>query len=127
NFFYFRFLYDLEDSVTTKIEKIVTEIYGASGVTYSKQAKLVLQNIDEIGVNKYPVCMAKTQYSFSDDSKKLGAPEDFEVLVKDINIYNGAEIITVLLNNIMTMPGLSKKPSYENIDIDENGEIVGIF
>lgn len=123
----FKFLYNLEDSVTTKIEKIVTEIYGASGVTYSKQAKLVLQNIDEIGVNKYPVCIAKTQYSFSDDSKKLGAPEDFEVLVKDINIYNGAEIITVLLNNIMTMPGLSKKPSYENIDIDENGEIVGIF
>lgn len=123
----FKFLYDLEDSVSSKIEKIATQIYGASKVNYSSQAIKVLKDIEEMGVNNYPVCIAKTQYSFSDDSKKLGSPKDFQVLVKDINIYNGAEIITVLLNDIMTMPGLSKIPSYEKIDIDENGEIVGIF
>lgn len=123
----FKFLYSLEDSVTTKIKKVVTEIYGASSVTYSDKAKEVLEEIKRMDVEKYPVCIAKTQYSFSDDSKKLGRPTNFNVLVKDINIYNGAEIITVLLNDIMTMPGLSKKPSYEKIDIDEKGEIVGIF
>lgn len=123
----FRFLYDLEEDVCTKIEKIATEIYGSSSVTYSDNAKQVLAKINELGINNYPVCIAKTQYSFTDDSKKLGAPTNFSVFVKDINIYNGAKIITVLLNDIMTMPGLSKTPSYENIDVDENGNIIGIF
>ncbi len=123
----FKFLYDLNDDVLEKIEKVATEIYGASEVVYSDIAKEKIVDINKFGFNKYPICIAKTQYSFSDNSKMLGAPSNFKVFVKDINVYNGAEIITVLLNDIMTMPGLSKRPSYEKIDVDENGEIIGIF
>ncbi len=123
----FKQLYDVTDSLTDKIEKICKEIYHAGKITYSKEAKEKMVMINKLDENDLPVCIAKTQYSISDDPKKLGYPKDYEVTVRDIELRTGAGFITVLLGSILTMPGLPKKPNYEIIDLDENNEIVGLF
>ncbi len=121
----FKFLYENDLSVCEKIEKICTEIYRASSVEYSDKAMKKIDEINSLGKSNLPICVAKTQYSFSDDAKKLGAPTDFKVFVRDICLYNGAEFITALLGNIMTMPGLPIVPNYEKIDIVDD-KIVGL-
>ena len=121
------YTYDLEDDIKTKIEKVCTKIYGAKGVEYSDEALQTIETIEKIGYSNFPVCIAKTQYSFSDDPKNLECKEDFKMHVRDVVLKSGAGFIVVLAGNIMTMPGLPKIPAAESIDIDENGEIVGIF
>lgn len=121
----FKFLYEDDLSVCEKIEKVCTDIYRASSVEYSDKAMKKIEEINVLGKSNLPICVAKTQYSFSDDAKKLGAPTDFKVFVRDICLYNGAEFITVLLGNIMTMPGLPIVPNYEKIDIVDD-KIIGL-
>ena len=123
----FKPLYDVTEPLTDKIEKICKEIYHAGKITYTKEAKEKIEMIKKLDENDLPICIAKTQYSISDDPKKLGYPKDFEVTVRDIELRTGAGFITVLLGSILTMPGLPKKPNYEIIDLDENNEIVGLF
>ena len=121
------YTYSLEDSIKTKIEKVCTKIYGAEGVEYSEEALKNIETIEKIGYGNFPVCIAKTQYSFSDDPKNLECKEPFKMHVRDVILKTGAGFVVVLAGNIMTMPGLPKVPAAEAIDIDENGEIVGIF
>ena len=123
----FHFLYEDELSIVEKVNKVCKEIYGAGTVNFSAAAKKTLAQIDKLGFNDFPVCIAKTQYSLSDDPKVLGRPEGFEVTVKEIRISEGAGFIVVLLGDVMTMPGLPKKPAALNIDIDDNGNVVGLF
>ena len=123
----FKFLYEDELNIVEKVNKVCKEIYGAGTVNFSAAAKKTLAQIDKLGFNHLPVCIAKTQYSLSDDPKVLGRPEGFEVTVKEIRISAGAGFIVVLLGDIMTMPGLPKKPAALNIDIDEDGNVVGLF
>lgn len=111
---------------TEKIEKIATEIYGADGVDYMPKAKKALAKIDEIGLSGLPVCMAKTQYSLSDDAKKLGRPQGFRITVRDAYVNAGAGFVVALTGDIMTMPGLPKRPAAEGIDV-VNGKITGLF
>ena len=120
-------MYDLEDSIQTKIEKIATKIYGAKGVDYSEEALQEIKKIEELGYGNFMVCIAKTQYSFSDDAKNLECKGDYRITIRDIQLKTGAGFVVALAGKIMTMPGLPKVPSAESIDIDENGEIVGIF
>lgn len=124
---HFRFLYDLDRPLEEKIETIAREIYGADGVDYTAQAKKDLAALKELGVCDLPVCMAKTQYSLSDDPKKLGRPSDFRITVVSAEVSNGAGFIVCRTGKIMTMPGLSKKPAAYSIGIDENGNTVGLF
>lgn len=121
----FKLLYDDSLSLKEKIEKVCFEIYRAGKVNYSELAVEKLEQLEKDGKSSFPICIAKTQYSFSDDAKKLGAPVDFEVLVRDVCLYNGAEFVTVLLGNIMTMPGLPIVPNYEKIDFADN-KIIGL-
>ena len=121
------YAYELEDSIKTKIEKIAKNIYGAEGVEYSKEAEDEIIKIENLGYSNFPVCMAKTQYSFSDDPKNLICDKPFTIHVKEIRLKTGAEFIVVLTGKIFTMPGLPKVPAAESIDIDEKGNIVGIF
>ena len=123
----FSFCYEDADSLETKIEKIVTRVYGGKGVTFLPAAKKQLDRLTELGFGTAPVCMAKTQYSFSDDATKLGAPEDFTVTVRNVKISAGAGFVVALTGDIMTMPGLPKVPAAERIDVDENGKISGLF
>ncbi|MBE5821779.1 MAG: formate--tetrahydrofolate ligase [Clostridiales bacterium] len=123
----FKLLYDENDDIKNKIEKICKEIYRAGNVIYTQKAEKEIDNIKAIGKYNLPICIAKTQYSISDDKNKLGKPEGYDITVKDVRLYSGAGFITVLLGDIMTMPGLPKVPSYEKIYIDENEKIVGIF
>jgi len=123
----FKLLYKDDLSIAEKIEKVCTEIYGAGSVNYSAQAKKDLAQIEKLGFMNFPVCIAKTQYSLSDDPKLLGRPEGFEVTVKEMRISAGAGFIVVLLGDIMTMPGLPKRPAALNIDIDDNGNVIGLF
>lgn len=123
----FHYMYDLEDSIQTKIEKIATKIYGAKGVDYSEEALQEMKKIEELGYGDFPVCIAKTQYSFSDDAKNLECKGDYRITIRDLQLKTGAGFVVALAGKIMTMPGLPKVPSAESIDIDENGEIVGIF
>ena len=123
----FRFAYDLEQTIPEKIEAIVKRIYGGGAVTYSKAARDAIQKLTELGYGNLPVCMAKTQYSLSDDQTKLGRPEGFTVSVAKVKISAGAGFIVVQTGDIMTMPGLPKAPAAERIDIDENGVITGLF
>ena len=121
----FKLLYDEKDSIEDKINTICYEIYGAGKVTISDLAKDKIEVIKKNNYDKLPICIAKTQYSFSDDKKKYGVPKDFEVTVRDVNLYCGAGFITILLGDIMTMPGLSRKPNYLNIDyVDKN--VIGL-
>lgn len=123
----FKLLYESNISISEKIETICKNIYHAKVVNYTSEALEKIKQFEKIGFSNYPVCIAKTQYSLSDDATKLGYPKDFEVLVRDVNIYTGAGFIVVYLGNIMTMPGLSKHANYEKIDINENYEIKGLF
>ena len=120
-------IYELEDSIETKIEKLSKIIYGAEGIEISEEAKKEIDFIKQIGYNNLPICIAKTQYSFSDDPKNLECLEPFKINVQEIRLNAGAEFIVVITGKIFTMPGLPKVPAAENIDIDENGNIVGIF
>lgn len=123
----FTFSYGDELSITEKIEAIVKKVYGGKGINLLPNAKKQIAQLEGLGFGKLPVCIAKTQYSFSDDPTKLGAPEDFIVTVKNVKVSAGAGFIVVLTGDIMTMPGLPKKPAAENIDVDENGKIIGLF
>ena len=123
----FEFSYELEDSIENKIESIVRKIYGGSGVEFTPEAREQINRLTDLGFNKLPICIAKTQYSFSDDMTKLGAPTDFTVTVREVKVSSGAGFIVALTGNIMTMPGLPKVPSAEKIDVDENGKITGLF
>ena len=123
----FRFLYDENDSIEDKINCIATKIYGAKGVNYTLKAKKSIKKIIDMGLDKLPICIAKTQYSFSDNAKLLGRPEDFEITVREINVSAGAGFIVAITGNVMTMPGLPKTPAAENIDVDNNGKISGLF
>jgi formate--tetrahydrofolate ligase len=123
----FHTLYSAELTIKEKINKIVTEIYGGDGVIYTKAAETQIKELEKFGLDKVPVCMAKSQYSLSDDPTRLGRPSGFEVTVKEVKISNGAGFAVVLTGDIMTMPGLPKVPSAELIDIDENGVITGLF
>ena len=123
----FSFCYEDADSLETKIEKIVTRVYGGKDVAFLPAAKKQLDRLTELGFGSAPVCMAKTQYSFSDDATKLGAPEDFTVTVRNVKISAGAGFVVALTGDIMTMPGLPKVPAAERIDVDENGKISGLF
>lgn len=123
----FKYCYELNDSIKEKIEKIATKIYGAEGVEYSEEAEKTIQGLEKNGYGNMPVCIAKTQYSFSDDAKNLLCIEPFKIHVKNVILKTGAGFIVILTGNIFTMPGLPKVPASEKIDIDENGNIVGIF
>lgn len=123
----FKFLYELEQPLKTKMETVCREIYGADGVTYSADASRLLQKFEELGYGNLPVCMAKTQYSLSDDPDKKGRPRNFTVNVKEVRLSAGAGFVVALTGTIMTMPGLGKTPAAEKIDIKTNGEIVGLF
>ncbi|MBQ5321230.1 MAG: formate--tetrahydrofolate ligase [Oscillospiraceae bacterium] len=123
----FTFSYDLDATIEEKIEAVVKKVYGGNGITIMPNAKKQIERLTELGFDKIPVCIAKTQYSFSDDPTKLGAPEDFTVTVKNVKVSAGAGFIVVLTGEILTMPGLPKIPSAERIDVDENGVITGLF
>lgn len=123
------FTYAYEDGLTLKekINSVVTKVYGGAGVSYSTAAEKQLAQLESLGFSSCPVCIAKTQYSFTDDPAKLGAPEGFTVSVKNVKVSAGAGFVVVLTGEIMTMPGLPKVPAAENIDVDENGKITGLF
>ncbi|MBP5754414.1 MAG: formate--tetrahydrofolate ligase, partial [Clostridia bacterium] len=123
----FRFSYELDSSIAEKIEAVTKKVYGGKGVNILPAAKKQIEKLESLGYGSLPVCIAKTQYSFSDDPKLLGAPEGFEVTVKNVKISAGAGFIVVLTGDIMTMPGLPKSPAAERIDVDENGRISGLF
>ncbi|VHD69810.1 formate--tetrahydrofolate ligase [Streptococcus pyogenes] len=123
----FRFVYEEDDSIETKLTKIVTKVYGGKGIRLTPTAKRELADLERLGFGNYPICMAKTQYSFSDDAKKLGAPTDFTVTISNLKVSAGAGFIVALTGAIMTMPGLPKVPASEKIDIDEEGNITGLF
>ena len=123
----FTFSYDLEQSIEEKIEALTTKVYGGDGVDFSEQAREQMQVLEALGFGNLPVCMAKTQYSFSDDAKKLGAPEGFRITVRQLKVNAGAGFIVALTGNVMTMPGLPKKPAAENIDVTPDGVITGLF
>ncbi len=123
----FRFAYELDGSIEEKTETVVRRIYGGRGIAVTPQAKKQIDRLTSLGFASLPVCIAKTQYSFSDDPTKLGAPEHFTVTVKNVKVSAGAGFIVALTGDIMTMPGLPKVPAAENIDVDENGKISGLF
>ena len=123
----FTFAYELEGSIEEKIEAIVKKVYGGNGINVLPAAKKEIDKLTALGFANCPVCMAKTQYSFSDDPTKLGAPEGFTVTIKNVKVSAGAGFIVVLTGDIMTMPGLPKVPAAEKIDVDENGKITGLF
>lgn len=123
----FKFAYELNETIENKIKAVAQKIYGAEDVEFTEEAKLHIKEIEDLGYSNLPVCIAKTQYSFSDDPKNLECKEPFNIHVQDVVLRAGAEFIVVLTGKIMTMPGLPKIPSAENIDLDENGNIVGIF
>ena len=123
----FTFSYDTDMSISEKIEAVVKKVYGGDGINIMPNAKKQIAQLEELGFGKCPVCIAKTQYSFSDDPTKLGAPENFTVTVKNVKISAGAGFVVVLTGDILTMPGLPKSPAAERIDVDENGKISGLF
>ncbi len=123
----FKLLYDDDLSLKEKIETVAREIYGADGVTYSAAAEKELKRITDLGMDKFPVCMAKTQYSLSDDAKKLGRPSGFTINVREVYVSAGAGFVVAINGSIMTMPGLPKKPAAYQIDVDDNGVITGLF
>lgn len=123
----FNFTYEVDQSIPEKIEAIVKRVYGGDGVVFTGPAMKQLKEIEELGLDNMPVCMAKTQYSLSDDPTKLGRPKNFKITVKELRISAGAGFIVALTGDILTMPGLPKKPAAENMDIDVNGKITGLF
>ena len=123
----FTFSYELDGTIEDKIEAIVKNVYGGDGIKVMPSAKKEIAKLTELGFDKLPVCMAKTQYSFSDDMTKLGAPENFTVTIKNVKVSAGAGFVVVLTGDIMTMPGLPKVPAAEKIDVDSDGKISGLF
>ena len=124
---HFQFVYDLEDSIEEKLNKIATKVYRADGVVLTGDAKKQAKQLAELGFDKMPICVAKTQFSFSDDQSKLGAPRGFKITVREIKVNAGAGFLVAKTGNIMTMPGLPKVPAAERIDIDADGKITGLF
>ena len=123
----FKYIYKNEDDIKTKIQKVAKEIYGAIEVEFSEKAIEEIERIEKLGFGESPVCIAKTQYSLSDDAKNLECKEPFKITIRDINLKAGAGFVVAIAGKIMTMPGLPRVPAAESIDIDENGEVVGIF
>ena len=123
----FTYSYELDASIEEKIEAVTRKIYGGDGITVLPQAKKQIAQLSALGFDKMPICVAKTQYSFSDDQTKLGAPTGFGITVKNVKVSAGAGFVVVLTGDIMTMPGLPKSPAAERIDVDENGKISGLF
>ena len=123
----FHFVYPLDISIKEKIEAVATKIYHADDVVFESKAEKQLKELEALGFNDVPVCMAKTQYSFSDRPELKGAPKGFKITVKDLKIDAGAGFIVVKTGDIMTMPGLPKVPAAENIDVDNDGRITGLF
>ena len=123
----FNYIYELEESIKSKIKKVATKIYGANDIKYTDEAEKEIEKIEKMGYGNLPVCIAKTQYSFSDDPKNLECQENYDIHVRNVELKAGAGFIVILAGEIMTMPGLPKIPAAESIDIDENGQIVGIF
>ncbi len=123
----FKFIYPLESGIKQKIEIIAREIYGADGVDFTKEAEKEIANLEALGYKALPICMAKTQYSLSDDPKLLGRPQGFKITVRQVKVSAGAGFIVALTGQIMTLPGLPKIPAAEKIDIDESGRIIGLF
>ncbi|MBR3968873.1 MAG: formate--tetrahydrofolate ligase [Clostridia bacterium] len=123
----FTFSYELDGTIEEKIEAIVKKVYGGDGIAILPNAKKQIAQLTELGFDKLPICVAKTQYSFSDDPTKLGAPQNFTVTIKNVKVSAGAGFIVVLTGDILTMPGLPKSPAAERIDVDENGKITGLF
>lgn len=123
----FHYIYDENDTIKNKINAIATQIYGADGVNYTPTVEKTIAELEAAGLDKMPICMAKTQYSLSDDQAKLGAPTGFKITVRELRISAGAGFIVALTGNVLTMPGLPKKPAAENMDIDINGKITGLF
>ena len=123
----FQYMYDLNEGIKEKIEKVATKIYGAKGVVFEEAAQKEMKRIEELGYANLPVCIAKTQYSFSDDPKNLECKDEYNITIRDLELKTGAGFIVALAGKIMTMPGLPRVPAAESIDIDENGEVVGIF
>lgn len=123
----FTFAYDLEDPITVKIEKVVQKVYGGKGIELTGRARKQIKQLEELGFGDLPICVAKTQYSFSDDPKKIGRPRDFTVTIRDVYVSAGAGFIVVLTGDILTMPGLPKRPAAEQIDVTEDGKMIGLF
>ena len=123
----FQYMYELNEGIKEKIEKVATKIYGAKGVVFEEAAQKEIERIEKLGYANLPVCIAKTQYSFSDDPKNLECKDEYNITIRDLELKTGAGFIVALAGKIMTMPGLPRVPAAESIDIDENGEIVGIF
>ena len=123
----FQYMYELNEGIKEKIEKVATKIYGAKGVVFEEAAQKEMKRIEELGYANLPVCIAKTQYSFSDDPKNLECKDEYNITIRDLELKTGAGFIVALAGKIMTMPGLPRVPAAESIDIDENGEVVGIF
>lgn len=123
----FKFLYEVEDTIENKILKIAQEIYGAKGIVLTANAKKQISDLERFNLDKLPICMAKTQYSLSDNPKLLGRPKDFEITVREVKISNGAGFIVALNGDVMTMPGLPKVPAANKMDVTEDGEITGLF
>lgn len=120
-------LYDVEERISAKIEAIARKIYGAEGVDFTDEARRTMAEIEALGLSKMPVCMAKTQYSLSDDPAKVGRPQGFRITVRALRLSAGAGFIVALTGDILTMPGLPKHPAAERMDIAEDGRIVGLF
>ena len=123
----FQYMYELNEGIKEKIEKVATKIYGAKGVIFEEEAQKEIERIEKLGYANLPVCIAKTQYSFSDDPKNLECKDEYNITIRDLELKTGAGFIVALAGKIMTMPGLPRVPAAESIDIDEDGEIVGIF
>jgi len=124
---HFQFVYDAEDTIENKLNAIATKVYRADGVSIAPAAKKQIQQLTELGFDKMPICMAKTQFSFSDDQTKIGAPRGFKITIREVKVNAGAGFLVAKTGDIMTMPGLPKVPASERIDIDENGKITGLF
>lgn len=123
----FKYIYDLKDDIKTKIEKVAREIYGAIGVEFSQSAMQEIERIEKLGFGNLPICIAKTQYSFSDDAKNLECIEPFKITIRDVNLKAGAGFVVAISGKIMTMPGLPRIPAAESIDVDDVGNVEGIF
>ena len=123
----FDFAYDINDSIYNKLNTIATKIYHSDKVELTSNALKQLRQLEELGFSNLPICMAKTQYSFSDDPKKLAAPKNFSITVRELKVSSGAGFIVALTGDIMTMPGLPKVPAAESIDVDDHGIITGLF
>ncbi|MDR0921360.1 MAG: formate--tetrahydrofolate ligase [Lactobacillales bacterium] len=124
---HFSYTYDTQDSIKEKLTKVVQKVYGGTGIELTPAAKKELSELERLGFGSYPICIAKTQYSFSEDAKRIGRPKDFTITIRNLKVSAGAGFIVALTGNIMTMPGLPKVPAAENIDIDEFGTITGLF